>query len=371
MVVRPLRMAQSRLWLHMLVTNLELFNFRNHKSLSVIFTSGMNVIVGANGVGKTNIVEAIDMLGFAKSFRSADVRPLIHHDAEKAIITAEVHNPARTTIELELAKGGKKISVNGKVLTKLSQLSKYVHVSTFQPEDVLFFDEGPSKRRRFLDTTLAKNDEIYLGALIRYEKLLKERNAVLKSGADAVQLAIIEKPFLEAAQIIIQKRIAFTKSLGFIVNEKLKVLSGERLSVAFRYSSTLGSGPNFVNDGGVRMQKNLERERVLHTTTMGPHRDDLTATLNGRGVKEHASQGQKRLIVIAIKIAPYFLEKEGHRKPIIILDDVLSELDENHQERLINLLLTLEQVFVTATEYKNHAHSIYKIEEGGAIRRTS
>ncbi|HZJ89699.1 MAG TPA: DNA replication/repair protein RecF [Bacilli bacterium] len=355
----------------MIISELELLNFRNHKNVNVIFTSGLNVIVGENGIGKTNIVEAIDFLGFAKSFRTNESLPLIKEGEQKAIINAQVHTPSRTHIEIEVMPRHKVVRVNNKTVGRLSALSKYVRVTTFQPADVFFFDESPQNRRRFIDTTLAKSDEDYLATLINYERLLKERNAALKLENNDDVISVIDEPFVQNALELVKRREKFVRELSRVVNETLQKLTNEKLYVQLSYKATLGAGGTTPQSALGTIKRNREREKVLQTTTVGPHRDDLNATLNGKTVKTHASQGQKRMIAIALKLAPYFMEKQEHRRPIIVLDDVLSELDETHRERLLTLLLACQQVFVTATEYTNHAHSIYEIDRAGIKRRTS
>ncbi|OQC10968.1 MAG: DNA replication and repair protein RecF [Tenericutes bacterium ADurb.Bin087] len=353
----------------MLISDLELLNYRNYPKLNVIFTSGLNVIVGDNGAGKTNVVEAIHLFAFAKSFRTNETKALIRHEAPKAIISATVHIPSRTDISIELNPRSKRVLINGKVLPKVSQLSRYVRTTTFEPEDVLFFDASPTKRRRFLDSNLSSGDEVYLTTLVRYEKILKERNALLKENENDEALDIIDKLFVELAKTIVEKRTKFIRELNKTVNEVLLKLSDERLNVRLMYESSLGSVANIEKNGLKNLKEARTKESVLESTTLGPHRDDLIATINGHAVKEHASQGQKRLIVIALALAPYFLEKDLHKKPIIILDDVLSELDKGHQERLIELLLTCTQAFITATQYDNHAHAIYEVTAERELRR--
>ncbi|MGI6735264.1 MAG: DNA replication/repair protein RecF [Bacilli bacterium] len=353
----------------MLISNLELLNYRNYTKLNVIFTSGLNVIVGDNGTGKTNVVEAIHLFAFAKSFRTNETKALIKHETPKAIVSATVHTPSRTDISIELNPRSKKVLVNGKTLSKISQLSRYVRTTTFEPEDVLFFDASPAKRRRFIDSNLSSQDEIYLATLVRYEKLLKERNALLKDDDSDEALDLIDKPFIETAAILVEKRLKFVRELNKYVNEVLLKLSDEALNVKLVYECSFGSAANIEKSGLRLLKENRARERVLESTSFGPHRDDLLAKINGHGVKEHASQGQKRLIMIALALAPYFLEKDLHKKPIIILDDVLSELDAYHQERLIELLLTCNQAFITATSYENHAHAIYEVTPARELRR--
>lgn len=353
----------------MLISNLELLNYRNYQKLNVIFTSGLNVITGDNGVGKTNVVEAIHLFAFAKSFRTKDTKALIMHGTPKAIISATMHIPSRTDVSIELNPRSKRVLINGKVLPRISQLSKYVRTTIFEPEDVLFFDTSPARRRRFLDENLSGGDEVYLGALVRYEKLLKERNALLKGENTDEALDLADKLFIELAKTVVDKRTKFVRSLNKVVNQLLLKLSYERLNVRLTYDSTLGTPAEIGEKGTVRLQAVRAKEKVLESTTLGPHRDDLVATINGQQVKEYASQGQKRLIVIALALAPHFMEKDIHKKPIIILDDVLSELDSRHQERLIELLLTCNQAFITATHYDNHAHAIYEVTSDQELRR--
>lgn len=355
----------------MLISNLELLNYRNYPSLNAIFTSGLNVIVGHNGVGKTNVVEAIDLFGFARSFRTNESKALIRHGSPKAIVTAIIHTPSRVEISVEINPRSKKVLVNGKVLPKLSHLSRYVSCTTFCPEDVLFFDDSPAKRRKFIDTNIVRQDELYFAAISRYEKFLKERNALLKTKADEDMMRLIDEPFLKEAAIVVEKRAKFIKELNRHVNEILRILSDEYLILKLQYNSSMGSPEHILKNGLQDLSRVRQKEYILESTTIGPHRDDLVAILNGQNAKEHASQGQKRLIAIALTLAPYFMEKDDIKKPIIILDDVLSELDANHQDRLIQLLLKCNQVFITATEYKNYAHAIYEITESKEMRRIS
>lgn len=351
------------------ISELELLNFRNYPKLHVIFTTGLNVIVGNNGVGKTNVVEAIDLFGFGRSFRTSEAKNLIRYGEEKAFVTAIVHTTTRLEISLEITAKGKKITVNGKTLPKLSALSRYVNCTTFQPEDVLFFDDTPGRRRKYLDTNLVRRDELYLAAITRYEKLLKERNALLKKEESGELLSLINEPFLKEAATISEKRDKFIKELNKNVNEILQQLSPDKMVVRFTYESSLGSKENILKNGLETLKKNEVREKIMQTTLSGPHRDDIGATLNGKKIKESASQGQKRLIVIALTLAPYFIEKESYKKPIVILDDVLSELDSYHQGKLIELLLKCNQAFITTTNYDNYAHAIYSVDETKQMRR--
>ncbi len=353
----------------MVVTQLSLYHFRNHTSLETTFVKGLNVLVGENGAGKTNIVEAIHMLGFASSFRSRDSSVIVQKDKTKAHIEATINLPHKATVEFDISTKGKTIVVNGKILRKTSELNRLLNITTFVPEDVFFFDREPKNRRRFMDERASKESEQYLEALIDYEVLLKERNALLKKEALDGRFDIVTEQMVKRAEKIVTERQKYCKKLEVTLNKVIKMVSNDRLNVSLRYLPSLKPGKNFQETARETYISVKQREAILQTTTVGPHRDDLAATLQGKDVKDHASQGQKRLIAIALKIAPYFVENEANKKPIVILDDVFSELDDYHQARLIELLNTMNQVFVTTTKYDNYAAAIYEVTAGQMIRR--
>ena len=353
----------------MVITNLSLYNFRNHQSLETSFVKGLNVLVGPNGAGKTNIVEAIHMLGFASSFRTRDSAVIVQKEKAKAHIEATISLPYKTVVEFDITPKAKIITVNGKILRKTSELNKLFNLTTFIPEDVFFFDREPKNRRKFLDERISKESELYLLALINYEKLLKERNALLKSGALDERLEIVTGQLLKEAEKIVTERAKYVRKIETVLNKVMSQLTRTPMVVALRYLPSLRPGHDFQENARKQFVAISAKERILQTTTLGPHRDDLAAVLQGKDVKDHASQGQKRLIVIALKIAPYFMETDANKKPVVILDDVLSELDEKHQERLIELLNQMSQAFVTTTKYENYAAAIYDVAAGQITRR--
>jgi DNA replication and repair protein RecF len=351
------------------VTQLNLHNFRNHTAVEVSFVKGLNVLVGPNGAGKTNIVEAIHMLAFASSFRSKDGDVIVQKGKPKAHIEAVLNLPQKSTVEFEISGKGKVITVNGKILRKTSELNNLLNITTFVPEDVFFFDREPKNRRRFLDERISKENEQYLSSLITYEKLLKERNALLKLNDAEERLEIVTRELVKTAEKIVLERQKYAKKLESVVNRVIGEIAFKPMVVALNYVPSLKPLKNFQETALKMFEELKTKERVLQTTTIGPHRDDLTATLLGKDVKDHASQGQKRIVAIALKIAPYFVEVDPLRKPIIILDDVLSELDEKHQERLLDLLNRVGQAFITTTKYENYAAAIYDVSAGEITRR--
>lgn len=353
----------------MIINSLQLYNFRNYENLSLHFGKGLNVIVGPNGSGKTNIVEAIDMLSFGYSFRTRDYRLLIKNDKEKAKIVGSVALPAKNELEIVMSKQTKLISLNNKVLKRSSELAALVDVSTFTPGDVFFFDKEPAVRRKFLNERISKKDIGYLNSIIEYEKLLKERTALLKNNGEDSLLDAVDTQLSIRAQKIVERRLKLVSRLQIVINNLLKSLTNEKFSIKLSIYNSLGSNYEYQKAFLKRLKENREKDRISMGTTIGPHRDDLKAVFNGNDVKNYASQGQKRIIALAMKMAPYFEEEDVNKKPIIILDDVLSELDEIHQEKLINLLNTMKQVFITTTIYNNYATAIYNVENGSVTRR--
>lgn len=369
MVVKPLEWAIVKSVLNMVITNLNLYSFRNHQSLEATFVKGLNVLVGPNGAGKTNIVEAIHMLGFASSFRTRDSAVIVKKEQAKAHIEATINLPHKAVVEFDITAKSKIITVNGKILRKTSELNRLFNLTTFMPEDVFFFDREPKNRRKFLDERISKDSELYLMGLIAYEKLLKERNALLKNESQDERLTIVTEQLVKEAEKIVLERQKYTKRLETVLNKVMGQLNTTTMMVTLKYLPSLKPGARFKEEALKLFKESEKREKVLQTTTLGPHRDDLTATLLGKDVKDHASQGQKRLIAICLKIAPYFIELDANKKPVVILDDVLSELDDKHQERLIDLLNTMNQAFVTTTKYENYAAAIYDVSAGAINRR--
>lgn len=353
----------------MVITNLNLYSFRNHKSLEATFVKGLNVLVGPNGAGKTNIVEAIHMLGFASSFRTRDNAVVVQKEKPKAHIEAVINLPHKAVIEFDITAKSKIITVNGKILRKTSELNNLFNLSTFMPEDVFFFDREPKNRRKFIDERISKDSDLYLSALINYEKLLKERNALLKNESQDERLTIVTGQLVKEAEKIVLDRQKYVKKLEMVLNKVMGQLDSSSMLVTLKYLPSLKPGKTFKEDALKLFDASAIKEKALQTTTLGPHRDDLGAELLGKDVKDQASQGQKRMIAICLKIAPYFIEQDSNKKPVVILDDVLSELDDKHQEQLIEMLNTMNQVFITTTRYENYAAAIYDIGAGEINRR--
>ncbi len=353
----------------MIVKSLQLRQFRNYQDLNLTFRPGLNVLEGENGVGKTNVVEAIYYLSFARSFRSGETTDLIAYDCDFASIEAEVlvgAYPKR--MRIVLSSKGKQIICNGKEVKRLSELADFIHVLEFDPRDVNLFDASPKYRRNFLDIQLSKRSIAYLEAMTRYEKLLKERNAILKENQISKEhLEVVTEMMGKEAYIIDKERKKYLRELNPIVNKVMNAIGGDKREISLQYQPFVDEEEESAYTQKARelYQKAYETDVRFRATSIGIHREDFSTCLNGREIDQFGSQGEKRMAALSIKVAPYFLIEEKEKRPIVVLDDVLSELDETGQERLLSFFERFEQVFLTGTKVnrRKNAHH-YKVMNG-------
>lgn len=357
----------------MIVSKLVLRNFRNYDWLETTFEPGINCIVGENGAGKTNIVEAIHFLSLARSFRTQETAELIKETRQFATIEARVgENTTYKDIVALFTRSHKKISCNGKPIKKISDLASLINVIVFEPKDALMFNDLPSIRRNFLDVNLSKKSKVYLENLMLFEKLLRERNAILKSETlDNLQLKIVTDQLIQVQELIVQYRQAYVGEINVVLSKIFNSISGAENKALIEYTPFIKADSNFVTNCTRAYERNLESDIKHNATQQGIHREDFKFLLNDKDVSLRGSQGENRLCVIALKIAPYFLIEDEDKRPIIVLDDVLSELDDAHQERLIKFLRKLNQVFITSTNSNVKNASIYEVTKHTLIRRNA
>lgn len=357
----------------MLIKSLSLTNFRSYESVSVEFGTKINVICGKNGVGKTNLAEAIHYLSLAKSFRLVDDKELIKHGCEFAKIDSVVDDDGlQKRITIIITASGKSVVCNGKKIQKLSDLAKLTNVIVFEPKDVHFFRDSPATRRRFLDISIAKQLPTYLEELSRYEKILKERNELLKlSKVDEKHLLILTNELIRAAEPIVRARTRFIREINEILGKIFQSLSVKDQEIELVYTPFVEQGEGYRNNASDAFKRSLESDLKKKTTNVGPHREDFSMTLNYHNVSVSGSQGENRIAILSLMLAPYFLIKESEKRPIIILDDVMSELDNNHKERLVTFLEKLQQVFITTTQIQKMNASFYDVINNKITRRNS
>ena len=348
----------------MLVKSLKLKNFRNHSYLYYEFKPGINIFTGNNGVGKTNIVEAIYYLSLARSFRTQEDKDLIKEGKDIAEIDSVVlEGEINRKIRFLFTDQGRQVFINNKPVRKLSELSRCVNVVLFEPKDVLLFRGSPKNRRNFLDINISKKIPAYLDYISRYEKVLKQRNDILK--ADNVDLLLLDtttKLLVELSKPIIQFREAYVKDINDILIKITRALTGVSKPVKMLYEPFVKVDDSFQTNAEEAFKRSLEGDLKRKATSIGVHREDFVVTLKDKDIGEFGSQGENRLVSLALKLSPYFLIQDKDKRPIVVLDDVMSELDQTHRMRLIKLLSKFEQVFITATrlEVKDAAQYVLK-----------
>lgn len=336
----------------MIVKTLLVRDFRNHTSKDFVFEPGINLITGPNASGKTNIVEAVYYLSLARSFRGVDDENLITRGLEYAEIKSQViEGELKRNIRILITKKGRSVLVNGKKVSKLSDLAKCVNVLLFEPKDVLLFRGSPRERRNFLDINLSKQFPLYLEYMTRYEQALRQRNELLKSGKyDENLLKTTTELLVKYAGPIINYRAMYVKDINDILIKITRALTGVKEAIEIHYKPFISMSSDYQSQALEAFNRVLDSDLKHKATSIGVHREDISVSLNGRDIGTYGSQGENRLVALALKISPYFMVKDEDKKPVVVLDDVMSELDDIHQARLVKFLRKFSQVFITGTE---------------------
>ena len=344
----------------MQIDQLNLTNFRNYASLDLTLHPGLTLITGENAQGKTNLLEAIFLLSLAKSHRTNRDQELIRWGADFAKVAGQITSKNQTfPLEIRLSAKGKVARYNHLDQAKLSQFIGRLNVILFAPEDMQFIKGSPQLRRRFLDSELGQIHPVYLQTLLDYHRLLKQRNTYLKQGRDQQQLdplylEILTDQLIDQAVTIIKYRLAFIQKLQSISQSLHHQLSDQRdhLEIVYKASS---SRLDYQADQTIKDQlealfaQSKSRELDQGVTLYGPHRDDLLFYLNENLAAHYASQGQQRTIILSLKLAELELMKDlTGDYPILLLDDVLSELDSKRQLILMNQIENKVQTILTS-----------------------
>ncbi|MBK0348380.1 DNA replication/repair protein RecF [Aerococcaceae bacterium zg-ZJ1578] len=366
----------------MKIKQLNLQNYRNYQHLDLTFNDGLTIFTGENAQGKTNLVEAIFLLSLAKSHRTNRDYELIKSDAEGAKISALVEtNNFELPLELFLNKKGKVAKVNHIEQAKLSHFVGQLNVILFAPEDMQLIKGSPALRRRFLDIEIGQSQPIYLVELLQYNRILKQRNQYLKqfgrqSSFDSIYFEVLTEQLIEKAVNVINYRLNYISHLEKIAQPIHFNLSNQRDSLKLEYVSS-SSKLNYEQKQHLHIQltklfhEAISREKEMGVTAYGPHRDDLIFYVNEQPAQFFGSQGQQRTIVLSIKLAEIeFINQIKGEYPILLLDDVLSELDDNRQHLLMQYIEGKVQTFLTTASIKGlklqrlNYPSIFYIENG-------
>ena len=336
----------------MLITNLNLTNYRSYSTLDLTLDPGVSIFVGKNGEGKTNIAEAVLYLTFLSSHRATGNTPLIKLGNQSAYIRAKVKYPERESlVELEInIDRANRAKVNQNQVRSQKEIFGIVQAIYFSPEDLDIVRGDPSERRRFIDQLLTLRSPRIAGVISDYERAVKQRNSLLKTRASSDALNPWDKQVAELGGEIITLRMLALNELKPIFNQVYKDISDTKPAEIIYKSSienpSLSQGENsekimerLVNNRGAELDRGL--------TLTGPHRDDLLLILGDHAVKGYASHGESWSIALSLKLATYNLLKSDGLSPILILDDVFSELDEERRERLAEIAKSAEQTIIT------------------------
>lgn len=355
----------------MIVEHLELIDFRNYTSGSFDLTAGTTVVLGDNGQGKTNLAEALAFLATLTSFRGAPTEALVRIGADVAIIRATVREEdgRQSLVEIELAAAGRsRVQVNRQRLGRVRDLLGTVRVSVFSPDDLTLVKGGPSDRRRFLDDTLVALAVKYDAVRLEIDRIVRQRNTLLKQAGGRLTeeiettLDVWDAKFAAVADQFGHARATLVDRLAPMVREAYEHLADDRIDVDLHYA------PEW-RTGGLAAALAAAREADLRrgVSTVGPHRDELTLRLGGMPSRTHASQGEQRTLALSLRLAAHRLVHERTGSvPVLVLDDVLSELDPHRATALLGHLPSGQIVITTANELPPSARAdrVLRIEHG-------
>lgn len=355
----------------MVIKSLVLSNFRNYEKLCIDFSDRINIICGNNAQGKTNILEAIYLCCTTKALRAGRERELIRFGEEEAHIRMYVGDDfISRKIDMHLKSNSHKgVAIDGIPVSKAAELYGMVNIISFSPDDLAMVKSGPAERRRFMDMELCQLDRSYMHSLSGYNKVLLQRNNLLKQIESNKELKgtleVWDGQLAGYGKYLIEARERFIKELLEIAVRLHRDITGGEEQLDIKY---------VPNSSSQKLEENIflnhDRDLVLQTTGVGPHRDDMMFFINGEDARKYGSQGQQRTVALSLKLAEIELVRRRAKKdPVLLLDDVLSELDRSRQTQLLDSISDI-QTMITCTgleEFVNNRvkyNRIYKVENG-------
>jgi len=348
----------------MLLKRLRLDNFRNYGHGELLPDPGVNLIYGANAQGKSNLLEAVSYLGMASSFRAAADNELVRYEQPYFYLEGEAESETQGPLKISAAYSRdkkRKWTVNGQPKKRLTDVVGLLHSVVFAPEDIYLVKAGPEQRRRYLNRQMSQNEREYCRLLLSYNHVLKQRNACLKKTVEshcADELAAWDKQLIAYGSVIIAGRLRTVSQLIPLAARLHDQLSGgEELSMAYqnqllaKISEAEPRAEQIAELFAGELARLRQAEAARGLTLAGPHRDDLLILINGRPARDYASQGQQRTLALALKLAELELARQlTGEYPLLLLDDVLSELDEQRRDQIIELVSGKTQTFISAVE---------------------
>ncbi len=366
----------------MIIKNISLLNYRNYETAEVNFSQNINLIYGLNAHGKTNFLEAIFLLCLSRSFRQSKNSELLNKEANTFTINGTFikDNESEKKIVVHYIRDGKKeISINKKKINSHSKIIGHFPIVIMAPDEFRITSGGPSERRRFLDILLSQVSLTYLADLQEYNRILKQRNMLLKNirdskFADEASLEVWTEGLIKAGSRIINFRLKFIQSFSKILNSIFKRFE-KNGDTQLTIESTIQQKNEEMTEDSFRdaLLSFRKKERILGTTYVGPHRDDLLFTIDGMDVRKYGSRGQHKSLLISLKIAEYnYLYQQKEEQPLLLLDDCYSELDEMREKSAFESVQGLGQIILTSPrknilENKDYSHrdvNYYFVKQG-------
>ena len=349
----------------MIIKSLELADFRNYDSLHIDFSRGTNILYGDNAQGKTNILEAIYLSATTKSHKGSKDKDIVNFEKEESHIRTYLEkDDIDIRIDMHLRKNKSKgIAIDGQKIKKAAELLGLLNVVFFSPEDLSIIKNGPSERRRFVDMELCQLDQFYLYNLNHYNKIVNQRNKLLKdmyfNPSLRDTLNIWDSQLISFGSKIIERRQLFINQLNEIIFDIHKKLSGGKEDLVIQYEPDV-----VIEEYEKSLTINQDRDIKLKQTTTGPHRDDFSFIVGDVDIRKFGSQGQQRTAALSLKLSEIELVKKMTKdNPVLLLDDVLSELDSSRQNYLLSTIGDI-QTIITCTgldEFVNNRFEINKV----------
>lgn len=364
---------------HLILTGLELFNFRNYQRQQVEFSPDRNVVTGSNAQGKSNLLEAVYFLSHFKSNRATRMRDLVLEGEERASVRGVIMDgEVRLSVHVSFGRQGKCVEVNGQRAGSASRARGLLKCVMFSPEDLYMVKGDPGRRRDFMDETMEGLGPGAAKKVVEYRHVLKQRNAVLRSWEEhGTRLTAVLGPWNEAlvkaGAPIVTERARMLSEMRKDVESAYRAVAGEEKKVSIEYVSSFEQGERAEGSVEEMMRKALEKsgrdEKRFRNTVIGPHRDDVEIRLGERETRFSASQGEQRTLSFCMRIAQRkYLETTTGKVPIMLLDDVLSELDSDRRAGVLEVAGAGSQAIVTTTEppgaLAGAAGKVFRVERG-------
>lgn len=348
----------------MFIKSIQLNGYRNYINETVYFDKGTNILYGDNAQGKTNVLEAIFLCATTKSHKATKDKEIINFNQDEAHITLYLEkNMDEYKIDIMIRKDkSKMVAINGSKIKKATELLGLLNVVLFSPEDLGIIKNGPSERRRFIDMELCQLDAIYLYNLSKYNKILEQRNKLIKDSYVNSELIdtlnIWDQQLVTYGKTIIEKRKTFIEELNEIIGKVHSQLTNGKEELIISYEPDVTS-----EDFEKQLFINHDKDIRYKQTGVGPHRDDFSFVVNGIDIRKYGSQGQQRTAALSLKLSEIEIVKKitGHI-PVLLLDDVLSELDSNRQNYLLSTIGSI-QTIITCTGLDDFVNNNFQINK--------